>query len=398
MLLITKDGGTARMRAIALTALGRFESQRGNINEGIEAVREALGIAAACGAADVEIDARYILAHGLARLGKYEEAELQVAALREDRGDERLVLRRTRALQIEMAIAGTKQDTPSSHRAANEILEIARTTGDRELEVAALMQLAWSSQPSMDSSVVRKRYAEAMECAEKIGYEVGAETSAHDLGVFESRIGNHRGSLACFERALAYARRGTSAPNLGYTQANRARELLELGQKAEALVAAQESQQIAVTTGERRLTAAASMAMGLALFSTGDCERGLEKMLAALDIRREIGDKMGFGGDLCEYAEAAVAAKRSDDYPWIIKELKALCAAGPETFQQPVRICYVLGVVLEAAGEAPAARGYYMQGQALLTAQFARISDEETRSYVGGQRFNQALLARLARL
>jgi tetratricopeptide (TPR) repeat protein len=346
----------------------------------------------------VEIDARYILAHGLARLGRYEEANVQIEALREKATDERLAtIRRTRALQIEMAIAGSRQDTPSSHRAATEILEIARSTGDMELEVASLMQLAWSTQPTLDAALVRRRYSEALELAERIGYEVGIETSSHDLGVFESRIGNHRGSLAAFERALEYARRGTSVPNLGFTQSNRARELLELGHAAEALIAAQEAADVAATTGERRLSAASSMAFGLALFANGERERGLERMRAAIDIRREIGDEMGLGGDICEYAESAIAMKVTGDYPWIIAELQRLCEMDLNLFQQPVRLCYVLGMTLEAAGDLAGAKKSFERGHEHLTAQFARIPDAETRRYVEGQRFNQALLARLAR-
>ena len=51
-----------------------------------------------------------------------------------------------------MAIAGTRQDTAASQKAAAEIMEIARSTGDMELEVASLMQLAWSSQPTLDAA------------------------------------------------------------------------------------------------------------------------------------------------------------------------------------------------------------------------------------------------------
>jgi DNA-binding SARP family transcriptional activator len=397
MRALAQADGTPRMRAIALTALGRFDSQRGNLAESIDAAAEALALALSAGAGDVEIDARYLLAHGLARLGRYDEAGLQTVALREEAGDERTTLRQTRAFQIEMAIAGAKQDTAASHRAATAVLEIARSTGDLELEIASLMQLAWSSQPTLDAPLVRRRYAEVSELAERIGYEVGIESSCNDLGVFESRIGNHRGALVAFERALVYARRGTSVPNLGYAQANRARELVLLGQVAKSLEAAREAEQVAESIGERRLKAAASMALGTALFAGGERQEGLEKMRVAIELRREIGDAMGFGTDVCGYAEAAVEAGRSDDYPWLIAELKALCAGGLDTFQQPVRICYVLGVVLEASGDAKAARGYYLQGQHHLTTQFARIPDEETRAFVGGHAFNQALLARLAR-
>ncbi len=322
MLALAKDGGAPRMRAIGLTALGRFESQRGHLAEGTALVEEAIAIAVASGAEAVEVDARYILAHGLARLGRYDEAQVQIEALRERAVDERLAtVRRTRALQIEMAIAGTRQDTGSSQRAAAEIMEIARSTGDMELEVASLMHLAWSSQPTLDAALVRRRYADALELAERIGYEVGIETSSHDLGVFESRIGNHRGSLAAFERALEYARRGISGPNLGFTQSNRARELLQLGHAAEALIAAQEAADVATTTGERRLAAASAMALGLSLFANGERERGLERMRAAIDVRREIGDAMGFGGDLASmpkpsspYGEPASIRGSSQNY------------------------------------------------------------------------------------
>lgn len=398
MLALAKEGGSPRMRAIGLTALGRFESQRGHIGEGVVLVEEAIGIAVASGAEAVEVDARYILAHGLARLGRYDEAHVQIEALRENAADERLAtLRRTRALQIEMAIAGSRQDTAASQHAAAEIMEIARSTGDMELEVASLMQLAWSSQPTLDAALVRRRYAEALALAERIGYEVGVETSSHDLGVFESRIGNHRGALAAFERALDCARRGTSGPNLGFTQANRARELLKLDHGVEALVAAREAAEVAAATGERRLGAASAMALGLALFANGEREQGLERMRAAIGIRREIGDAMGFGGDICEYAESVVALRRTEEYAWIVAELRKLCDSDLERFQQPVRICYVLGIILEASGDAAAARKYFERGRDHLASQFARISDEETRRYVEGQRFNQALLERLSR-
>ena len=137
MLALAGEGGAPRMRASALSAMARFESQRGRIDEGVVLAEQAIAIAAAIGAESVEVDARYVLAHGLARLGRYDEAQVQVLALRENTVDERLAtLRRTRALQVEMAIAGSRQDTPASQRAALEILEIARSTGDTELEIA----------------------------------------------------------------------------------------------------------------------------------------------------------------------------------------------------------------------------------------------------------------------
>ena len=136
--------------------------------------------------------------------------------------------------------------------------------------------------------------------------------------------------------------------------------------RREALVAAQEAAEVAGATGERRLGAASAMALGLALFTNGERERGLERMRAALDVRREIGDAMGFGGDICEYAESAVAMRRTDEYAWIIAELRTLCDSDLERFQQPVRICYVLGIILEASGDAATAEKYFERGHAHL--------------------------------
>jgi predicted ATPase/DNA-binding SARP family transcriptional activator len=397
MLALAKDGAVPRMRAIGLAALGRFESLRGNLEQAAVHAEEAIAIAVATGAESVEVDARYLLAHGLARLGRYDEARTQIDALRENVVDERLsTLRRTRALQIEMAIAGARQDIASSHQAALEILEIARSTGDMELEVASLMQMAWISHETLDAELVRRRYRDALELAERFGYEVGIETSLHDLGVFEARIGNHRGSLAALERSLEFARRGASLPNIGFTQSNRARELLELGRAADALLAANEAVEVAAATGERRLGAASSMALGLALFANGERERGLTLMRAAVDVRREIGDAVGFCGDLCEYAAAVVAAKAANEYEWIVAELRALGESDLEISKQPVRVHYVLGILLEASGDGAGAKACFERGQSALTAQFSRITDDETRRYVENQRFNRALLERLA--
>ena len=106
------------------------------------------------------------------------------------------------------------------------------------------------------------------------------------------------------------------------------------------------------------------MALGAALFANGQRERGLERMRVAIDIRRQIGDEMGFGGDICEYAEAIVAMKSTGEYPWgLSREMQKLCDSALDKAQQPVRICYVLGVVLEAAGDAAGARKSFERGQ-----------------------------------
>ena len=94
----------------------------------------------------------------------------------------------------------------------------------------------------------------------------------------------------------------------------------------DALAAAEEAAEFATKTGERRLSAASAIALGAALFANGQRERGLERMRVAIDIRRQIGDEMGFGGDICEYAEAIVAMKSTGGGPRGASAIRGSCA------------------------------------------------------------------------
>ena len=181
MLELAAGADVPRMRCTALALLGRLESIQGRVAEAFAALEEALSIAVDCAAADVEVDVRYMLAHTLARVGRYEEAQRQALAFRGG-PDAASGKRRTRALQIDIAIAGSRQDAAAAGAAAASMLEIARATGDMELEVSALVQLAWAEHAKIDAQAVRERYREALAISERIGYESGIETVSLDLG------------------------------------------------------------------------------------------------------------------------------------------------------------------------------------------------------------------------
>jgi len=396
MLALVEAGATPRMRCTALLALGRLESMQGRVPQSLAALEAALAIACECGAADLEIDARHMLAHSLSRTGRYDEARHQVVALRDAPADAFSMRRKTRALQAEIAIAGSRQEMGTASSAAAALLELARTSGDMELEVAALTQIAFGLHATLDAPAVRARYGEALALAERIGFEAGIETVWQDLGVFEARIGNHRGAIASLGRSLEIARRGTGS-NIGYALSNTARELLLVGEKEAALAAAREADAFAQSIDERRLCAAASVALGLALFASGERDPGLEKMRCGIEIRRSIGDVAGFAKDLCEYAEAALAAGLTHDYASIAGELAALAESPPEGVDLTVRLPYTYGLLLDAAGD-PGAAQWFDRGRERLAEQLERVPDEETRRYLEAQPFNRALLARPAPL
>ena len=118
-------------------------------------------------------------------------------------------------------------------------------------------------------------------------------------------------------------------------------------------------------------------------------------MRGSIEIRRAIGDAAGFAGDLCEYAEAAVAAGRTGEYAWIAGHLKEIGASHPDRADLPARLAYACGLVLEAIGD-PEAAECFERGRRALSEQLAGVADEETRRYLSAQPFNRALLARPA--
>ena len=160
MLALAGEGGAPRMRASALSAMARFESQRGRIDEGVVLAEQAIAIAAAIGAESVEVDARYVLAHGLARLGRVRRSAssgLGTARERRRRAVPRSGGRARCRSKWRSRVPGRTRRRRSGRRLRFSKSPVRPAI--RNWRSHPLMQLAWTSQPTLDAALVRKRYA-----------------------------------------------------------------------------------------------------------------------------------------------------------------------------------------------------------------------------------------------
>jgi DNA-binding SARP family transcriptional activator len=391
MLELTRDGSSSRRRIAGLFALGKMFVARSDLVESIVPLREAARIALEVSAGDDLCEIRERLSHTYARLGRYAEAAAEIAAMRETLRETPSPRKEMLVLRSEISVAMTRQSFGECRQTAERLASIAREIGDFESEVTARCELAWVAQFDSNVPSVRTTYDVALELAERMGHAKAIAGLLMDRGSFEHRIGNARGAIEFYDRAIVVAKESGSPTLAATCLANRSAVLSIDGEPGEALASALEVCDVAARFGDRRLKAGANAALATAVIAGGDFAGGLAIMAEAIAIRRNIVDVFGLAENLCTYAETLLALGRGDEAAPILDEVRVLYEADPEQCEYPVRTCYLLCVAARKRGDEREARAYLRRGMQLLARELARAPDENAKHTLERRPFNRAL-------
>jgi DNA-binding SARP family transcriptional activator/tetratricopeptide (TPR) repeat protein len=391
MLELTKDGSSPHRRIAALFALGKMHAARSELVESIGPLREAANVAQEIAAGDDLCEIRERLAHAYARLGRYPEAAVEIAAMRESLRDNPSTRKEMLVLRADISVAMSRQSFGEGRLTAERLASIASEIGDFESEITARIELAWAAQFDSDVPSVRANYDTALELAERMGYAKAIAGLLMDRGSFEHRIGNSAGAIAFYDRAIVAANESGSPTLAATCLANRSVVLSIDGDPAEALASALEACDVAARFGDRRLKAGAKAALAMATIAGGDLAGGLEIMSEAIAIRRDIVDAFGLAENLCSYAETLLALGRDDEAAPCLDEIRNLYEADPEQCEYPARTCYLLCIAARKRGDEREARSYLRRGMQLLAREVARAPDEDAKGTLNRRPFNRKL-------
>jgi tetratricopeptide (TPR) repeat protein len=133
------------------------------------------------------------------------------------------------ALRARTAAALTQNDDATLAAVSHERLELARATGDREHEAAALGMLAAAAHNAGEADAARRYYEESIDVARASGQTSVLSTLIGNYGRFERHAGNYARSCDLLEEYLALTRASKNELDIAWAAKERAMTVIEEG-------------------------------------------------------------------------------------------------------------------------------------------------------------------------
>lgn len=384
-------------RGAVLTVLGKLQIAGSNLLAALTTLREAESACRRSGDRANLAMASDSLVEILVRLGHGEEARRVVADMyREADADaDATPSMRRRLLNGEIAVALATEDMDLAIRAGSDLLDVARVLGDAYAEVHALQILAYGGQYRSSVSTVRDRLRVAFELSQRVGARDNVAAMWTNAASFERYLGRARETLALTQRSLAQLDE-RDVTSRAYAMLERSHAYAMLGDMAAARSEAAGALERALAIGERRMIASAKMALGQALWQSGDAIAALIPMRQAVEMWRMDRVVAPLCNDLCAYAVALLDAGQADVATAVAAELDALCAEHPGKQWYPSRSHWALARVARANGDEAQARYQLELGRAALDRELTRLGDPQAAASYAALAFHRELLAGLA--
>jgi DNA-binding SARP family transcriptional activator/Tfp pilus assembly protein PilF len=360
--------------------------------EGVAAATRGLTLYRSCGDLRGEFEALLILIDERIAANRYEEnrADLERAAeLARAAADP---LMSARLLQSAMMEPIMKQDFPSVHRMAGDLLDLARATGDRQGEGRAYERRATAANRMFSIAEAIEGYGKALAIYESIGEERGIRSVENNWGSLDVALGMvARGR----ERLLRLLDSATAEGDLRmqyFAVSN-----LGVAASFDGDFGAAKSFELQALELARRLGSDAFAALvlgdlGVAERELGNLDAALAHLEEAVEIHRRLDQRLELSTNLARLALVHVKRGDVERARDIAHDLVAHERAHPELVEDSSEVLWNAAQALHACGDEREAREVVERAARLQEARLAAIDLPEYRESAAGLRWYRALL------
>ncbi len=330
------SGALEQGEAILNLKAGQVSQLLGQLREAERHLQVALDAGEDLAMIDVELGCFLELGKLYQRQGRDSLAQ---ANLEQGRAQAEIIGDAERQVEFLEALGHLFQDRGDNDLSQSCHARALRLAGENpQLEARALVGLAVRSIQRCDEEEALSMLRRAGELAERAGDRILAGRVANNLGALHYSVGRYQESLRAFRHALEL-RQGTGyRPGMVINLSNIGSTYLRLGDSARAFVAFEQARDHAREVGLERGVALSEMYLGYL-----DAERGvagaLERMRAAQRACARLGDRetaltgewlagrlllrQGKREEGRQVLEAALAAARTRESTWLVRDLEA---------------------------------------------------------------------------
>jgi predicted ATPase len=286
-----------------------------------------------------------------------------------------------------------KQDFPASEAAARQLLEVARTIGDREGQADAQLRLGAVAARLKRLAEARDHNAAAMSLYTQVGKLQGQAATHMNLTVLDSELGRYLDAIDHLRAAQALFERLNDLRGQTISAVNLSRLLYFTGDATAALKWAQHSLDLTRALQSKPLEAAALGNLGVAERELGQLDRAVEHLEASIELRRELGGQViDRCLDMADLIGAYLKADRLTDAERLTHEMLAIFAHEAEHFSQPQRVLFAAAQTYRALGDAAHAADLLAQACAIVQQQIDALPDAASQQLARLIPYNREIL------
>ena len=215
---------------------------------------------------------------------------------------------RAKALDGAGWLAETQGDYESARSLYEESLELAQSSGDREIVASSLGSLGSVALSQGDHERARALLEKSLSLLRELGNERSVFSGLNTLAAVASSQGDHDRAMILYQEALRLGRKVGDAQGIAISLGNLGFTTLVYGDQERAQALLEESLARLQKVGDTWDVAICLNNLGLAALSREDHESAAMQLQKSLKISRELGDMVGIARGL--EGMAAVAATR----------------------------------------------------------------------------------------
>jgi predicted ATPase len=286
-----------------------------------------------------------------------------------------------------------RQDFPASEAAARQMLELARTSGDREGEADAQLRLGAVAARLQRFDEARAHNAAAMTLYTQLGKLQGQAATHMNLTVLDSELGRYLDAIEHLRAAQALFERLNDLRGQTVSAVNLSRLLYFTGEATASLTWAQRGLDLTRALQSKPLEAVALGNLGVAERELGLLDRAIEHLEASIELRRELGGQViDRCLDMADLIGAYLKADRLADAERLTHELLAIFAHEAEHFSQPQRVLFAAAQTYRALGDGAHAADLLAQARAIVQQQLDALPDATSRQLARMIPYNREVL------
>jgi DNA-binding SARP family transcriptional activator/tetratricopeptide (TPR) repeat protein len=379
MLDLAGQGRDARLRAEALRQRATHAVMLSRQVEAREPAAEALALFESLGDVPAQIECLGLLVDAETNGGNLERARGYLNAMQERSSTlaDRAV--HARALTIAAIASLLRLEYKTAQDLSYEVLAIATTIGDRDMEAHARARIAVTAARLDDFDLALAEFERALEMFEALRNKRGLAVALTNKTMLAMRLGLFADALTSIKRSDALIEVVQERRMAVANGVNASFVKLRLGDAVGALRLGLSALDEARAIGFPVFEAAALANVGNAERALGRLDDAIAHMQAGIDLRRPIQEPGDFADDLSDLTIALAEAGRAQEARAVADELTELLH---RSTTGPLWVHYVAWAVargLAAGGDAEAAAAYERRALDELKRFAASIKDESVR-------------------
>jgi predicted ATPase len=394
LLRCTDQLGEASWRMLALLAEGQYQillsayaQAQVSLTQALQLGRQindvSAQVAALCALADVAVQQGYFATAqaALAEAQQLAESQTNLSVL-------------ITALRATGGALFARQDFAAAQTVAQQMLELCRTTGDREGEADALARLAAVAARLFHITDAQQLYTETEQLYQKLGKRQGqAAIMVNACMLYVGRLGRYAEGLALTRRANSIFCELKDLRGQVVCALNEGLISLYLEDYATSRNASRRGLELAGQIKSQVMEANALANLGAAERELGELDAAIEHMELGLTIRRTLGQPAELGTDLCDLT---VAYCRRGDYvaaQRTVSEMLELYTQSQASMMHPQYILWAAAQTYRAVKDAARAQDLLDQAVTVMHRRAADIPETESRPSYYNLPFNRQILA-----